>query len=97
MEEICKNLDEKFMAFHSTIHNTKSWVIHDWSYYGASYGMVLTCRQGKTAKDVWKIDQMLESGYMGGKTLLETTEYYDIFPWTEVLAPTNPYYKTDRK
>lgn len=91
IEDFCKDLDEKFMAFHG-IYGTKNWQIHSWEYYGMSYGFNLWLKD-----NIWKVIQMVDSGYNQGKVLFNTEDMKEVMNWTECFAPTNRNYKTDRK
>lgn len=96
IEEIFKQLDEKFRNYHPTsdVYKYKKWNLVDWIYYGSNTGIDLIYR---TENKTWQMRQVVDSGYVQGKTLIETDKFEDIEPYTDVFAPTNDKYKTDRK
>lgn len=96
IEEIVQWLDSKFESMHpiQDWYKYKKWYLNRYIYYGADYGIQLMYRE---ERKVWIMVQMVESGYATGRVLLETEDWEEIFPWVEVMTPTNPEYKTDRK
>lgn len=96
LEEIFKELDNKFINYHPTsdIYKYKKWCLVDWIYYGSNTGIDLIYR---TETKIWQMRQVIDSGYSTGKILIETFMFEKIESFTDVLKPTNNNYKTDRK
>lgn len=92
LDSLVEYLDEKFSSTHHILGDFKRWSLHDYDYYGCSYGFDLIFKDG-----VFKIIQLVDSGYNTGAVLVETTDYELIDKWATCFAPTKNSYKTQRK
>jgi hypothetical protein len=92
MEQLLEYLDDKFSSTHEVQGRFKRWALHDFEFFGCSYGFDLLLKEG-----VFKIIQLLDSGYNTGEVLVETTDANVIWKWAQCFSPTKNSYKTQRK